>query len=84
MLKVKHGPEINYRFCKGCKKCYLECPSDVFGWDDEKGLPTINYPGECYYCGTCELECMEEAIKLILPVHVLLDLGIDPREGRTT
>jgi len=78
-MKVRHGPRIDYRYCKGCKGCYNECPSDVFGWDDEKGLPTLNYPEECYYCGTCEIECLEQAINLMLPIHVMVDTSIYPR-----
>lgn len=27
----------------GCKVCYEICPMDVFGWDEEKGLPVVLY-----------------------------------------
>ena len=79
-MKIRHGPKIDFKYCKGCKKCYQECPADVFGWDDDRQLPIIQYPLECYYCSTCEIECQEEAIKLYLPLHVILDTGISPKE----
>lgn len=77
-MTIGYGPKIDYRFCNGCKKCYDICPSDVFDWDDEKSLPIVAYPDECYYCAGCELECLEEAISIKLPLHAMLDIGIYP------
>lgn len=77
-MKTTHGPRINYRFCKGCGACYDNCPLDVFGWDDERGQPTVAYPDECWHCGICELECAERAINVELTLQGKLFLGIYP------
>jgi len=75
MIQVGHGPEINYKSCNGCRTCYDDCPSDVFTWDEEKGLPSVAYPDECYYCAACDVGCPEEAISLTMPLHAMLYLG---------
>jgi len=84
MAEVGFGPKIDYGFCNGCRSCYNNCPSDVFSWDEEKGLPVIAYPNECYYCGTCELDCLEEAIMLKWPLHIMLYFGIYPNLQETS
>ncbi len=73
-----YGPKISYKDCIGCKKCYDTCPLDVFAWDDEQKLPIVAYPDECFYCGMCELECLELAIDVEVPLHVRLYCGIFP------
>ncbi|MBA7685356.1 hypothetical protein ES703_93779 [subsurface metagenome] len=80
MIKVTYGPKINYRLCNGCRRCYDNCPLDVFGWDNEEGLPTVAYPDECCYCGICELECLELAINVEVPLHSRLYLGLYPEK----
>jgi len=80
LLKVKYGPRIDYRFCDGCKICYDDCPMDVFGWDDEKRMPTVAYPYECHFCGICELGCPKIAIDVELPIHAKVDVGIYPEK----
>ncbi|MBW2029246.1 MAG: ferredoxin family protein [Deltaproteobacteria bacterium] len=80
MVTLKHGPVIDYRQCNGCHRCYDNCPDDVFGWDEVKGLPIVAYPDECHYCDICVLECSDEAIHLDFPIQVLLDLGVYPRD----
>ena len=79
MIKISYGPKIDYRFCNGCRKCYDNCPLDVFGWDEEKNQPTVEYPGECRFCCICELDCLEQAINVELPLHSKIDLGIYPK-----
>ena len=44
--KIIYGPRIDYPLCKGCRECYEVCPQDVFGWDEKKQIPTIDYPAE--------------------------------------
>ena len=58
---------IDYKHCTGCGRCYDTCPQDVFGWDKEEKMPTIDYPYECWYCGICETECSEEAVVVDTP-----------------
>jgi len=76
--KVNYGPRIDARFCKGCGMCYDMCPLDVFGWDEEKKMPTVDYPAECSMCCYCETTCPEVAIDILLPLHQMLDFGISP------
>ena len=47
--------------------CYTICPQDVYGWDDDKKMPEIDYQFECAHCGICWLECPKRAIDLTLP-----------------
>ena len=51
---------------------------NVFAWDDEKGLPIVAYPGECYHCAACDVGCPEEAISMMVPLHCLFHLNIYP------
>ena len=59
-------PKIDYKRCNGCKICYDDCPGDIISWDEEKDLPVILYPDECWYCGNCELHCPQECINITL------------------
>lgn len=67
--------KIDYHLCKGCKSCYTECPADLFGWDEEREIPYIAYPDECWHCGVCKLECPENAIHLTLPPECWLEIN---------
>jgi NAD-dependent dihydropyrimidine dehydrogenase PreA subunit len=64
---VDFDPEI----CVGCNACAGICRSDVLMPNPEKGKPPIVlYPDECWYCGTCVLECKRPgAIKLVHPMN---------------
>lgn len=77
-VKVNYGPKIDNRFCNGCGTCYQHCPMDIFGWDEEKKMPTVAYPAECSCCCLCEVMCPEMAIDIRLPLHAMLDFGITP------
>jgi len=77
-VKINYGPRIDEKLCNGCGKCYEYCPQDIFGWDKEKNVPTIDYPGECDVCCFCEILCPEVAVDVQIPVHNLLDFGIAP------
>ena len=65
---MSHGPNIDYSNCRSCKDCYEVCPTDVFGWDEERNLPVVIRPEECTYCILCELDCDELAIDVELPL----------------
>jgi len=54
------------------------CPQDVYGWDKDRDQPSISYPGECWHCGICEIDCPEKAIDVQLALQAKLFLGIDP------
>jgi len=76
--KINYGPKIDFRLCSGCGDCYENCPMDVFGWDEEKQMPTVAYAGECSICCFCETLCPEVAIDVLIPLHQMLDFGISP------
>jgi adenylylsulfate reductase subunit B len=83
-VEINYGPKIDYRYCNGSGICYEICPTDVFGWDEEKQMPVVAYPGECSFCCFCEIVCPEVAIDVRIPLHHLLDFGISPVTLRPT
>lgn len=56
--------------CIGCNTCADVCQVDILIPNAIKGAPPIvAYPGECYYCGCCVMECpVEGAIILQHPL----------------
>ncbi len=56
--------------CVGCNRCADVCQVDILIPNPVKGKPpVILYPGECYYCGSCVMECPNKgAIKLQHPL----------------
>lgn len=59
--------KIDYRKCNGCKKCYDECPMDVFVWDEDMHMPVVAYEDECWHCGICWMSCPKRAIDVTFP-----------------
>ncbi len=55
---INYGPKIDYEHCNKCGTCYQHCPMDVFGWDEEKQMPTVAYAAECSFCCFCETMCI--------------------------
>lgn len=44
--------------CNGCNRCLEACQVDVLVPNPQRGLPPIAaFPGECWYCGCCVMEC---------------------------
>ena len=44
--------------CIGCNRCVDACQIDIFLPSDENDpFPKIIWPGECWYCGACIMEC---------------------------
>ena len=66
-----HSIKINHRLCRGCKRCYEICPSDIFIFNDKLFLLEVRHPDECWYCGACLYECSEGALELKLPLACL-------------
>lgn len=64
---IDFDPEI----CTGCNLCVNICRSDVLMPNPERRKPPIVlYPDECWYCGTCVLECNHPgAITMLHPLH---------------
>ena len=70
--QYRGGIKIDYSRCKGCGRCYEICPTDIFGFDAQTRLLTVEYPDECWYCGACIFECpVKGAINLELPLACL-------------
>lgn len=47
--------------CIGCNRCVEACQVDILLPAEGKGsTPTVAYPGECWYCGCCVMECPKE------------------------
>ncbi|MBQ6528955.1 MAG: ferredoxin family protein [Clostridia bacterium] len=56
--------------CIGCLRCVEACQTDLLLPSGERGRPpVIAYPGECWYCGACVMECpVEGAVRLRHPL----------------
>lgn len=56
--------------CIGCNRCAAVCQVDILIPNPVKGKPpVVLYPGECYYCGSCVMECPSKgAIRLAHPL----------------
>lgn len=55
--------------CIGCNRCVDICQVDLLLPDTEGGkTPIVAFPGECWYCGCCVMECPRGAIRLRHPL----------------
>jgi len=63
--------ELDPAVCNGCNRCVQICRSDVLMPNPERGKPPIVlYCDECWYCGTCVLECPRQgAITMRHPMN---------------
>lgn len=74
LLHILPAPTRPLRFlaekCTGCNRCVEVCQLDVLYPNPERGKPpVVAYPGECWYCGACVMECPQPgAIKLQHPL----------------
>ncbi len=48
---------IDDKACVGCSLCAEVCPTDVFTFDESRGLPTVDKPAECFGCLSCVEIC---------------------------
>lgn len=62
--------KIDYKKCISCRKCYEECPMDVFTWDTEVDRPKVTYDEDCWHCGICFMDCPKRAITIIYPASL--------------
>jgi NAD-dependent dihydropyrimidine dehydrogenase PreA subunit len=62
--------------CNGCNRCVDFCMMDVLVPNPEPGKhPIVLHPDECWYCGSCVMECpLRErgAIKFKWPIKALI------------
>jgi NAD-dependent dihydropyrimidine dehydrogenase PreA subunit len=57
--------------CNGCNRCVEICRSDVLmPHPRKKSPPIVLYADECWYCGTCVMECPRPgAITMLHPMN---------------
>jgi NAD-dependent dihydropyrimidine dehydrogenase PreA subunit len=72
---ASHIPiERDEAVCIACNTCVETCMNDVHIPNPDKGKPpVVLHPDECWYCGSCVMECPlkeEGAIKLKWPMKI--------------
>ena len=66
-------PIIDKEKCVGCGNCAAICPMRVFAFNKEKNsVPEVRYGEECWHCILCELECKYHAVKVRLPMPMMM------------
>jgi ferredoxin len=53
---------VDDKACVSCSLCAEICPTDVFVWDEAKGVPEVARPGECFGCLSCSEICPPHCI----------------------
>ncbi|MHA1767144.1 MAG: 4Fe-4S dicluster domain-containing protein [Promethearchaeota archaeon] len=53
--------------CKGCKKCEIICPMDLWKVVNKKAILNKNYKELCLECGHCYSICEHDAIEFNFP-----------------
>jgi len=65
-------PIIDEDKCTACGVCAAACPGDIIHINSEKNIPMVLYPDECCHCGNCRISCEIDAIKIVLPLSMLV------------
>jgi adenylylsulfate reductase subunit B len=65
-------PEINEDICTRCGKCVDTCTEDVYFGSEPGKVPLVTYPEFCFHCNCCVEECPVQAIKLRVPLPMVL------------
>ena len=63
---------IDEKACVSCTLCEEICPTDVFVWNENRGLPEVARPGECFGCLSCSEIC---------PPHCISHEGVELAEN---
>jgi NAD-dependent dihydropyrimidine dehydrogenase PreA subunit len=63
---------IDEKACVSCTLCEEICPTDVFVWDENKAVPKVERPGECFGCLSCSEIC---------PPHCISHEGVELAEA---
>ena len=67
-------PIIDKTKCTACGVCTEVCPMDVFWGSESKKTPMVTYPGECWHCYACVLDCPAEGairLRIPMPLHIV-------------
>ncbi len=65
-------PVIDNDHCNGCGRCVDVCQMDVFFESKKNEIPVVSYPEECWHCNACVLECARKAVKLRIPLPMMV------------
>ncbi|MBP1731624.1 MAG: ferredoxin [Deltaproteobacteria bacterium] len=65
-------PLIDEEKCTRCGTCVDICQSDVFAMPTEATIPDASHADECWHCGACVMECPAEAIRLRIPLPMMV------------
>jgi adenylylsulfate reductase subunit B len=66
-------PVIEKEKSIGCGKCVDICTEDVFFGSEEKKIPVVSYPEECWHCNACVESCPEQgSIRLRIPMPMMV------------
>lgn len=49
--------------CVSCTLCEEICPTDVFGFDHDRGVPVVSHPDECFGCLSCSEICPPRCLR---------------------
>lgn len=63
---------IDEKACVSCELCVEICPTDVFVWDEDEGVPKVDKPAECFGCLSCSEIC---------PPHCISHSGVELSES---
>ena len=75
-------PVIDASRCTGCGTCAAICNSQIFRFDRAADrVPRVVFPDECWHCDACRLDFPSGAIRLRLPLSLML-LHIDAPSGQ--
>ena len=62
---------FNQEVCIKCNRCIEACQVDVFIPNSDKNkAPIVLFPGECWYCGCCVMECPEPGAITLNPLSM--------------
>jgi NAD-dependent dihydropyrimidine dehydrogenase PreA subunit len=59
---------IDSKKCTNCRICVERCPESVYGLD-ENGDVFVKRPDECWFCGSCQMDCPAGALKVKYDVN---------------
>lgn len=54
--------QIHEAACRGCRMCLDICPTDVFAFDEGRGMATVQTAEDCIACLSCAYVCPSNAI----------------------